>query len=517
MNKSELISKCVHFLIDGQTKIGGWGNEPGPNKEANPLNTGEVLLGLITASDHMVNMSMFTSVKSSIEKGIQYLIKTQLPSGGWSTGSAYLEQPITAKGNIVSTSVSVWAVIEYMKRNYQYNNDLRNIINKSYEFTCNCIKSNSCRYSPNLDSDSIVASAYCLLSLCVLHESSLVKDANLPSKITRTINLITCDLDECECKEIVALISFIAIKFLMRGWHEEDKFITNFYNKLRTIILDLEEEKIKKPIIEKQVVREVGKPKRDYIHYIPFWYSIAVLIYPDILKTKQLANAFYVLSKNIDITDDCGVRLGGKALTWATGQTLMAYCFYFDTIDVDDILKLEGFSMADRKKIFIVHGRNTDFKSKICEYLRLIGLTPLEWEMLITDTTPFTFNVVEQGFKEAQAVLILLTGDDEARCVEKYWLDDDEDYEKNLTPQPRLNVIFEAGMALALYKERTIIIRYGRQRKFTDIEGMNYINFSDISAAKAVSMFKTSLNKRLANCGCDIDTKTNNDWIDFKF
>lgn len=516
MNKCELILRCARFLIDGQTRMGGWGNEPGPNKEANPLNTGEVLLGLITASDHMVNLSVFMSLRSSIEAGIRYLISTQLSSGGWSTGSAYLEKPITAQGNIVSTSISVWAVVEYMKR-HDNNDELKDLINRSYNFICNCIKNNSCRYSPNLDSDSVVASAYCLLSLCILHEASLVDDPNLPSKITRIINLIACDLDDCECKEIVLLLSFIAIKFLMRREQLEDKLIINFYNRLRTIILNLDEEKIKNSITEKQVVREVGKPKRDYIHYMPFWYSIAVLFYPDIIKTKQLANAFYVLSKNIDMDDDCGVMLGGKALTWATGQTLMAYCFYFDTIDVDDILKLEGFSMADRKKVFIVHGRNNAFKSKICEYLRLIGLTPLEWEMLITDTTPFTFNVVEHGFKEAQAVLILLTGDDEAKCIEEYLQNDDEDYEKKLTPQPRLNVIFEAGMALALYKERTIIVRFGRQRKFTDIEGMNFINLSDISAANATSTFKTSLNKRLANCGCDIDTKTNNEWIDFKF
>lgn len=71
-------------------------------------------------------------------------------------------------------------------------------------------------------------------------------------------------------------------------------------------------------------------------------------------------------------------------------------------------------------------------------------------------------------------------------------------------------------MALALYKERTIIIKLGHQRKFTDIDGMNYINLVSVECANAT--FKTTLNSRLKNCGCDIDNETRSkDWIEFKF
>lgn len=517
MNKYELFSKLVNFLIEGQTTVGGWGNESGPKKEANPLNTSEVLLGLILAGDHMVNINTPLNWEASIEKGIDYLIQTQLPSGGWSTGSAYLVSPITAKGNIVSTCISIWAIIEYLKR-HPINDKLQNLLNKGYTFICDCIGEDNCNYSPNLESPSVVAAAYCLLSLCILSDSPLMNDESLNIKISQIINIIECDFtNECECKEIVALLSCIGIKFLKKKARSLNKHVSNFYKKLQAFIMAFNELTVTSSLIEKQVIREIGKSKRDYTHYIPFWYSIALLIYPDIIKTKQLANALYALRKNIDMSDDGGVVLCGKGLTWATGQTLMTYCYYFDTIDVENILNLEGFSMADRKKVFVVHGRNLGFKSKIFDYLRLIGLIPLEWETLITNKgAPFTFNVVENGFKQAQAFLVLLTGDDEAKCTEEYLLPDDEAYEKDLTPQPRLNVVFEAGMALALYKERTVIIKLGRQRKFTDIDGMNYINLTNITDAG--STFKTTLNNRLKNCGCDIDTETRSkEWIDFKF
>lgn len=515
MYKYKLFLKLVNFLVDGQTTIGGWGNEPGPQKEANPLNTSEVLLGLILASDHLVNIGSSSNLEISIDKGIDYLMKTQLSSGGWSTGSAYLVSPILAQGNIVSTCISLWAIIEYSKR-HQTNRELKYIINKGYRFVCDCIGENNCVYSPNLESMSVVASAYCLLSLCIINESSQIND-NLLNKISQVINIIECDFtEEFECKAMVALLSFIGIKILKKKM-QPSRHISNFYDKIKEYVKSLNDSTVTSSIIEKQVVREIGKSKRDYNHYMPFWYSIALLMCPDVIKTEQLPNALYVLSRNIEFEEDGGVVLGGKGLTWATGQTLMAYCYYFDIIDVENILKLEGFSMANRKNIFVVHGRNIDFKSKIFEYLRLIGLNPLEWETIIPCSgAPFTFEVVENGLKQAQACLILLTGDDEAKCADTYILPSDADYEKVLTPQPRLNVVFEAGMAFALYKNRTVIIKLGGQRKFSDIDGINYISLDNIDLASA--SFKTTLNSRLRMCGCELDTeKRSAEWIDFKF
>lgn len=514
MNKYKFFSKLVNFLVEGQTIAGGWGNEPGPRKEANPLNTSEVLLGLILASDHLVNINSPSNLKISIEKGIKYLIQTQLSSGGWSTGGAYLVKQITAQGNIVSTCISLWAIIEYLKR-YPVSEELENVVKKGYFFVCNCIEMDNCIYSPNLKSVSTVAAAYCLLALCIISESSLIKD-NLIDKISQVVNIIKCDFTEdIECKEVIALLSFIAIK-LLNNKIELIKHISVFYKSLEKYIKNLNVDVITSTVIEKQVVREIGKAKRDFNHYMPFWYSIALLRYPNVMKTEQLAYAFYKLNENIDMEEDGGVILGGKGLTWTTGQTLMAYCYYFDTIDVDKILKLEGFNMADCKNVFVVYGRNLNFKSKIFEYLRLIGLNPLEWESIIPYGAPFTFNVVENGLKQARACLILLTGDDEAKCIDEYILPNDADYEKKLTPQPRLNVVFEAGMAFTLYKERTIIVKLGGQRNFSDIDGMNYINLNNIYDAND-GVFKTQLNNRLRKCGCEIDLEKRSEWINFKF
>lgn len=297
MNKYEFIFRLVNFLIEGQTFIGGWGNEPGPRKEANPLNTSEVLLGILLARDHLINIKVPLNLELSIENGINYLIQTQLPSGGWSTGAAYLVTPVTATGNMVSTCISIWAVVEYLKR-YCVSDELKNLLSKSYKFICKCIEEDYCVYCPNLKSSSAVASAYCLLSLCVLNDSSLICDESLNIKISQVINIIDCDFNnEYECKEMVALLSFIGIKFLKKKSKALNKYVSSFYNKIKSYIINLDETIITSSITERQVVREIGKSKRDYSHYIPFWYSIAMLMYPDIIKTRQLANALYSLKK----------------------------------------------------------------------------------------------------------------------------------------------------------------------------------------------------------------------------
>ena len=516
MQKFELFTKLTKFLIDGQTDSGGWGNEPGPYKEANPLNTSEVLLGLLAAGDHLINIRTPENYYKSIEQGIEYLLSTQLKTGGWSTGSAYLATPITASGNTISTCISIWALVEYSKR-YHLNNRIGESFKKGLDFFKQCIRQNDCVYSPNLETASTVSSAYCALAMSLL--LGVLPYNNETEGLLKNVLLdIEFDLKgECENKIIISLLSFIAIKFYKRQNQSIPKVIDSLYVNLKNYIISFNEKIVTNPVIEKQVIREVGKAKRDYTHYIPFWYSISLLLYPDVLKTKQLASAFYKLNTNID-EDDGGTVLGGKGLTWATGQTLMAYSCYFDTVDIDLILSMEGFSMVDKRNVFVVYGRNTSFKDKMFEYLRLIGLIPLEWESIVPTGAPVTFDVVANGLKRAQAVLILLTGDDEGKCLEQYISKYDDVHERNLTPQPRLNVVFESGMAMALYRDRTIFVMLNdiQQRKFTDTYGINYIGVTTDCAN--ITKFKTDLNSRLKKCGCELlDLDTHSEWIDFEF
>ena len=73
--------------------------------------------------------------------------------------------------------------------------------------------------------------------------------------------------------------------------------------------------------------------------------------------------------------------------------------------------------------------------------------------------SPSISEILDAAFKKAQAVIVLLTGDDEVRLREEFRDTEDKDFEAVLTPQARPNVLFEAGMALGRYPDQTILVR----------------------------------------------------------
>jgi hypothetical protein len=113
--------------------------------------------------------------------------------------------------------------------------------------------------------------------------------------------------------------------------------------------------------------------------------------------------------------------------------------------------------------------------------------------------------VLDTAFREASAAVVLLIGDDLARLREPLILPDDNDYERFLTPQPRQNVIFEAGLALGRYPDRTVLIQIGDLRPISDLSG-RYIIRLDNSIAR-----RQMLADQLRVAGCAVDT-TGTDW-----
>jgi predicted nucleotide-binding protein len=172
---------------------------------------------------------------------------------------------------------------------------------------------------------------------------------------------------------------------------------------------------------------------------------------------------------------------------------------------------LKGDSMAkkvDAKKVFVVHGRNNAAREALFAFLRAIGLHPLEWSEIVKETgkaSPYIGEVLETGFSIAQAVVVLMTPDDEARLREQYRGKVEPPYETDLTPQPRPNVLLEAGMALGLFPDRTVIVELGQLRPVSDIGGRHVIRMND-SAER-----RHELAQRLQTAGCDANL-TGTDW-----
>ena len=156
----------------------------------------------------------------------------------------------------------------------------------------------------------------------------------------------------------------------------------------------------------------------------------------------------------------------------------------------------------DRTHVFVVHGRDLHARDAFFAFLRAIGLKPLEWSQAVQRTnrpTPYIGEILDVAFATAQAVVVLLTPDDEARLHPDLVKNEDEDYEKTLTPQARPNVLFEAGMAMGRAPERTVFVELCSLRPFSDIAGRHTIRLDGSTQRRQ------ELAERLRIAGCMVD------------
>lgn len=163
----------------------------------------------------------------------------------------------------------------------------------------------------------------------------------------------------------------------------------------------------------------------------------------------------------------------------------------------------------DVRAVFVVHGRDEPLRQAIFEFLRALDLRPLEWDEVIRGTgkgAPYIGEVLDYAFGHAQAVVVLMTPDDEARLRADLQQNGDQGYEKNLTPQARPNVLFEAGMAFARNPDRTVLVEVGELRPFSDIGGRHAVRMNN-SAER-----RKALAIRLQTAGCAANL-AGDDWL----
>jgi len=163
-------------------------------------------------------------------------------------------------------------------------------------------------------------------------------------------------------------------------------------------------------------------------------------------------------------------------------------------------------------KVMVVYGRNDKARRAMFEFLRSVGLEPIEWGEAVTATgkgSPYVGEVIERAFGDAQAVVVLFTGDDIAYLRKEYQVNDDPPHEKMPTPQARTNAIFEAGMAFGTHPDRTILVELANEktRPFSDIHGRHAIRISN-----AVEK-RQDLIDRLKTAGCSVKILGKKDWM----
>ena len=159
--------------------------------------------------------------------------------------------------------------------------------------------------------------------------------------------------------------------------------------------------------------------------------------------------------------------------------------------------------------IFVVHGRDLAARDAVFSFLRALALRPLEWTQALRLTrkgSPYVGEILDAAFREAAAIVVVLTPDDQARLRQEFWSPGDPRYEREFTGQARPNVLFEAGMAFGRNANSTVLVQLGDSRPFSDVGGRHVLHLSDTPASR--QEFAT----KLANAGCNVDT-SGTDWL----
>jgi predicted nucleotide-binding protein len=160
--------------------------------------------------------------------------------------------------------------------------------------------------------------------------------------------------------------------------------------------------------------------------------------------------------------------------------------------------------------VFVVHGRNTKARDELFRFLRALSLQPIEWNQAIAMTgeaSPYVGTILDTAFREAAAIVVLFTPDDEAKLRKKYQKANDPNYETRLTPQSRPNVLFEAGMAFGRNPDRTVLVQLGdKMRPFSDIGGRHIVHLSNRPETRR------ELSTKLRNAGCAVN-EDGTDWL----
>lgn len=158
--------------------------------------------------------------------------------------------------------------------------------------------------------------------------------------------------------------------------------------------------------------------------------------------------------------------------------------------------------------VFVVYGRDTKVNQSMFQLLRALGLNPIEWNTAVgytRDAAPHISRVLDVAFKRASATVILFTPDEDVRLRPQFHTADDE-HETEFRGQARPNVLFEAGIALALHPGKTVLVEVGKVRQFTDISGMHTVRLSGSPTSRH------SFVTKLKNAGCHPDT-SGSDWL----
>lgn len=163
-----------------------------------------------------------------------------------------------------------------------------------------------------------------------------------------------------------------------------------------------------------------------------------------------------------------------------------------------------GVTTGDKTKVFIIHGRNVAARNAVEQFVRCLGLVPLDFDQVSADLggSPFVGEVVRKGLELAHGIVALFTPDEFAALDSIFRSSGDRGADSQRW-QARPNVIFEAGMAFGMSRERTVLVTLGGEVSlFSDVAGIHTVRLDNHVDSRK------KLRQRLIGMHCAVDQRT---------
>jgi predicted nucleotide-binding protein len=163
------------------------------------------------------------------------------------------------------------------------------------------------------------------------------------------------------------------------------------------------------------------------------------------------------------------------------------------------------------KSVFVVHGRDEALRKSMFDFLRALGLHPMEWDHALRQArskgaNPYVGDILDEVMQKAQAVVVMFSPDDLVQLKEQFCSNDDRSTEGKLQGQARPNVLFEAGLAMGRHPRKTVLVQVGKVKQFSDVGGRHMVRLTESTESR------NDLANRLGDLGCEVD-KVGRDWM----
>jgi len=156
-----------------------------------------------------------------------------------------------------------------------------------------------------------------------------------------------------------------------------------------------------------------------------------------------------------------------------------------------------------------MHGNNEKINDSMCDFLNSIGLQAVQFKDMFrrrADRDLEASEIFNTIFKKVQVFLSILTPAEVAvkKLQTKYLYSTDTQKKSKLNF--RTNVLIGTGMALALNRERIVVVEIGELGFYKDLTGIQKINLDNSPERRK------ELLEKLTAVGCDVNVASD-DWL----